>query len=423
MDEILKVNDVTFIFSPFKDLETASLGIFLKIGSRIEKNNLKGIAHFLEHILFKGSKKYSYRQIKREIEGRGGSLNGFTSQEITGYYAHFLNKNLKPALDILIDMVFNPLIKVDDVEKERKVILEEIKMYNDLPSSRVQVLLDKLLWKNHPLGIEVIGDFPTVNNIKREDLLNFKEDYYIPSNMIISCSGDFSKSDLVDLLNKKIEKRQIKKTKPVKSEPPSCRGIHINIERKKLEQSYLCSGFRSFSYRSKERFIGELVNIILGANMSSRLFEEIREKKALCYDISTEARKYEDSGAFIIQLGLDKSNIVLAFEAILKELKKIKENKVSFKELERAKDFFIGQISMGLERPQGRMFYCAESYLTTDKVYTLKEIKEKIKNIETFHIRDFSRQIFKFQNICVACVGDIREGEEEKIKIITDKYC
>ncbi len=170
MYELINIKATTLLFSPFKDRQTASLGIFLKIGSRFEKQKVKGIAHFLEHMLFKGTKNYNRRQIKQEIEGRGGLLNAFTSPEITAYYAYFLNKNLDFSLDILLDMVFNPLLEKNDIDKERGVILEEIKMYNDLPASRAMMLLEQLLWPGHPLGQEVIGYAPTVKRISRSQL-------------------------------------------------------------------------------------------------------------------------------------------------------------------------------------------------------------------------------------------------------------
>lgn len=419
MHEIINVNGVSLIFSPFEDVETASLGIFVKIGSRYETKLQKGIAHFLEHILFKGSKAYSYRQIKREIEGRGGSLNGFTSQELSGYYAIFLSKNLKPTLDILLDMVFNPRFIKEEIEKERNVILEEIKMYNDLPASRAVTLLDKLLWNGHPLGEEVIGNPATVKRLKRSDLVNFKNNYYQPHNMVISCSGNFSKENLVKLLREKIRIGSLKVKFKI-TPPLPLRGLYIKEEKRQIEQCHLCLGFRSVSYTSKERFIAELMSVILGANMSSRLFEEVREKKALCYDISTEARKYKDSGAFVIHLGLDKSKITTALGSIFKELKKIKKKDVSFKELSRAKDFYLGQIAMGIERPQGRMFYLAESYLTLGKIYTFSDVKREIEGISPSKIRNFAKKIFNFRNSCISCVGN-EEGVGTRLKEVVEK--
>ncbi len=415
MHEIININGVDFIFSPLRNIETASLGVFLRAGSRIEEKSLKGVAHFLEHMVFKGSRNYSHRQIKREIEGRGGSLNAFTSQEITAYYAHFLSKNLPQTIDILLDMVSNPLLKTFEVDKERNVILEEIKMYNDLPSSRAGVLLDSLLWKNHPLGEEIIGYTATVKKINRLELDNFRRKYYAPSNMVISFSGDYSKEKIIDLLVKKIKKAK-GKTKLRYYRPSLCRGLEIKCERKSLEQSHLCLGFRSIPYSSEKRLTAQLINIILGGNMSSRLFEELREKKSLCYDISTEVRKYRDSGSFSVHLGLDKSKLLTALKTVLRELDKMKEKKVSIKELSRAKDYFLGQAAMSLERPQGRMFYFAESLLTLGKIYNFSEIKEKVKSITPQEIKDFAGDIFRFKNMRISYVGNIEDKAERTIR-------
>jgi predicted Zn-dependent peptidase len=415
--EILNLEGLTFVFSPIKDIETASLGIFLKVGSRYEKKSQKGIAHFLEHLIFKGSKNYSYLQIKREIEGRGGYLNGFTSQESTGYYARFLNKNSKITLNILLDMVFWPLLKEKDIEKKRNVILEEIKMYNDLPSSRALSLLEKLLWPDHPLGEDIIGNFSTVKRINKKNLLDFKNTYYLPSNCIISFSGDFDKEKVIRWIRKRIEKSKLQvklKTYP----PRHLSGLRIKVEKKNLHQVHLCFGFRGVSYFDKNRFCVEILNVILGANMSSRLFEALREKRGLCYEISTEARKYKDSGAFIIHLGLDKEKIEEATKVIVKELKRIKEKPVSLKELIRAKDYFLGQLLQSLEKPEARSFYLAESLLTLGRIYTLEEIKKELEKINPLRLKKIAQNIFNLNNLCISCVGDIEEKIEDDLRKI-----
>ena len=415
MYQLTNINGTTFIFSPFKGLETASLGVFIKIGSRFEHKKSRGISHFLEHMVFKGSKDYSYREIKREIEGRGGVLNGFTSQETTAYYAHFLNKNLPATLDILLDMVFYPRLAQADITKERNVILEEIKMYNDLPSSRSASILDKLIWPDNSLGEEIIGDVSTVSGISRADISSFRGSYYKPSNLVVSFSGDYNYEKVLSLLKEKIKK--IPQEVNLKyAAPQLLRGTHIKIENKKIEQTHLCLGFRSVSYLSPQKFVVELISVILGANMSSRLFEEVREKRALCYEISTDVRKYKDSGAFVVHAGLNKDKIKIAMTSILKELEKTKETKVSDCELIRAKDYILGQIVMGLERPQGRMFYLAENYLSLGKIYSLEEIKEEIRKVTAEEIRKLSGEIFKFNNLCVSCVGDVDSKNEKIIK-------
>jgi len=419
MHEIIKVNQATFIFSPFKGVETASLGIFICNGARHEHQDIKGGAHFLEHLLFKGSKKYSCKNIKQEIEGRGGSLNGFTSQEATGYYAYFLKKNMLGALDILLDMVLNPLIKTADVEKERKVVLEEIKMYNDLPGPRAAMLLDRLLWPGHPLGEEIAGSFSSVVAITAKDLRRFKDDFYVAPQMIISAAGDISARTVKKILSASLPKAST--PQKVTNPPADLRGLYVYQERKALEQVHICISFRAPSYLSKDRLVSELINVILGANMSSRLFEEVREKRPLCYDISTEVKKYSDSGAFVVHIGLDKSKVDEALFTILKELKKISSRMVTADELSRAKDFFTGQVTMGLERPQGKMFYNAEMFLQLQKVEDFPHIKKELMAIDEKEVLKLARQIFTLDNMCVSCVGDVEDGLENKIREICKK--
>jgi predicted Zn-dependent peptidase len=416
MYDIFHIDGITFIYSCLKEIETASLGVFVRVGSRFEKKPLRGISHFLEHMLFKGSRKYSYKKIKQEIEGRGGVLNGYTSEEFSAYYAHFLNKNLENVLDILLSMVNEPLFKEEDIEKERRVILEEIKMYNDLPSSRAEAFLSKLLWPGHPLGEDIIGEFSTVKQITRKNLFDFQNSYYKPSNMIIAFSGNYPQNRISRLLEKyKYKESPLSAASSITS-PAELEGIHIKTEHKQLQQSYLCAGFRGISYLSKQRVTIELINVILGANMSSRLFEELREKRALCYDISSGTAKYKDSGSFVIKLGLDKNKIETALKAILKELNKFKNKKVPAKELSRAKDYLLGQTAMGLEQPQGRMFYLAQCYLTLGKIYSFAEIKEEVQSITSKDISDLAKSIFQFKNMCISCVGNFGPGQEQRIK-------
>ncbi len=423
MFEIKKLDNVTLIFSPSPQFATTSFGIFLRVGARFEERRVKGIAHFVEHMLFKGTKKYSYKDIKREIEGRGGSLNGFTSQEVSGFYAHFLSKNLKITVDILMDMVLNPCFKNEDIRKERNVILEEIKMYNDLPHYRALSLLDRIIWENHPLGEDVIGTFDSVKRIERDDLFCFKEKFYTPSNMVICCTGNFSPEKVTKLVKDKIKSLRVKKEfRPSIFPPSSPKGKKIIVETKPLDQTHLCVGFRAFSYRSRYRLILELIHVILGANMSSRLFEEIREKRGLCYDVSTEVKKFQDTGAFVIHVGLDKSQVVLALRCILQELKKIKRNLVFKKELDRAKDYFLGQFLMSLERPRSRLFYLADSYIALNRIYTFSQIKERIEKITREDILILAKRLFDFGHICVSCVGNVEKDLSTKLQEEIEKY-
>jgi predicted Zn-dependent peptidase len=415
MYKIINIGPLKLIHSPFFNFETASLGVFLKTGARFEKKQEKGIAHFLEHMLFKGTHRYSYKKIKREIEGRGGILNGFTSQEVTAYYAHFLKKNSLVTLDILLDMVLNPILSPQEVKKERGVILEEIKMYDDLPSSCAKTILDSLLWEGHPLGQDIIGTQKSVQNITRKDLKDFKNKFYTPANIVVSFCGDFPLKKIKNFIEKRIDKKEKRKS-IYQKKPTKLKGIKIKIEKKDTQQLQLCLGFRSIPYQSDKKIIQNLLHVLLGANMSSRLFESLREKKSLCYDISTEPKTFKDSGAFVIKLGLNKENLGIALAVIKKELIKIKSRPIGKTELTRAKDYFLGQFSMSLEQAQGRMFYSAQNYIKTTKIESLDEIIEQVRNVDCRKINDFAKELFDFKNLAVSVVGNAEQDLAKEIK-------
>jgi predicted Zn-dependent peptidase len=277
--------------------------------------------------------------------------------------------------------------------------------------------LDKLIWPKHSLGEEVIGNGETVSRINRNDLTEFLNNYYRASNMVIACSGNIDREQLLTLLAEKI-KKDVSLIKLNANAPRGLTGQAVITENKQLEQAHLCLGFRGIKYADPQRVAAELLNVVLGANMSSRLFEEIREKKALCYDVSTELRKFRDSGALVIHLGLDSQKIDLALKTIFGELKKIKEKNISSGELSRAKDYLLGQTTMALERPQGRMFCFAETLITLNRVLTLEEMKQEINAVTGEEIKKIAGDIFDFSKACVSCIGELPLDKEKTIRRI-----
>jgi len=392
---------------------SSSLGIWIKTGGRYESAENKGIAHFLEHLLFKGTKKYSCRQIKEEIEGKGGHLNGFTSEELTCYLVKLPSQYLNLALEILADMVLNPLLKDQDIEKERSVILEEIKMYKDQPQSYVYELLDALLWPNQALGEPVIGTFDSVNKIKREDLLKFKENYYQPQNMIISACGYLKHKDLIKKIKKifpSLRRQSINKFLPAQEKQTK---PQLKIFPKDTEQTHLALGFHGFSRIHPLRFALGLLHVILGANMSSRLFNEVREKKGLAYEIGTGLKYFQDTGAFIVHAGIDNQKINAAVDLILKELKKIKKELISQDEFRRAKEFYLGQLLLSLEDTLDHMLWIGESTATLDRVYSYKDILKEINRLSRQDIKNVAQYLFKEEKLNLALIGPLEDKSEE----------
>jgi len=405
-------NGLRIITHPMKRMQSAALGIWIKVGGRYETSEYKGIAHFLEHLTFKGSKKYSYRKIKESIEGVGGSLNGFTSEELTCYLVKLPNLHLGLALDVLSDMVINPLLQPEEIKKERTVIQEEIKMYKDLPQSYVYDLLDELLWPNQPLGMAITGTVESISRINKENLFLFKEKYYVPTNIIISAAGLLEHNKFTDMIRNifsSLKSTNVSAFLKVKEEQyrPQLKLLH-----KDTEQTHLTLGFHSFKRDHPLRYALGLLHVILGANMSSRLFNELREKKGLAYEIGTQVKYFQDTGAFIVHAGIDNRKVNESVELILKELEKAKDKLVSIDEFKRAKEFYLGQLALSLEETLDNMLWIGESTATLDEVYSLKDIVKKINKIKREDIREVAEYIFQEKSLNLALIGPLKDSEQ-----------
>jgi len=398
-----------------RERESVALGIWAKVGGRYEDDQIKGSAHYLEHILFKGSKKYSCNHIKEQIEGVGGTLNAFTSEELTCYYAKIPSKHIIRTFDILSDMVFHPLLAKKDVDKERGVILEEIKMYQDLPQFLVVDHLEKMLWPDHPLGKNLAGTQESVSNISFQNLRDFYKSHYTPRNIVVSACGNIYHKKFETLVQRKLTKGAKGKENCFLKAQDSQASPRVNFFRKKIEQMHLALGMIGLDSAHKDRYVLGLLNVILGGNMSSRLFNEVREKRGLAYSIGSSVKMLKDTGAFVIRAGVDNRKIVKAVDVILKELEKIKKNGVPQGEFNRAKDYFIGQTTLGLEDTMEHMIWIGESIISHNRFRTLKEVMEGVHKITPGDIRRIARQILNEAKYNLAIVGPITGTQEKEL--------
>jgi len=305
-------NGLTVVTCGMPARRSVSLGIWIKTGGRYETRANKGVSHFLEHMLFKGSSKYSCREIKESIEGQGGSLNGFTSEEVTCYLVKVPAAKMNAGLDILSDMVMRPSLPQQDFAREKAVILEELKMYKDLPQSYVHELLDELLWPGHPLGMGIIGFEDSLASLTRDDLRRYRDRHYLPANIIVSAAGALEHSEFCVRAGRALSQadkgsRDMSLYLPVKDNGGS--GPAFNLLRKDTEQTHIAMGFRAFPREHKFKYASALLHIILGANMSSRLFHEVREKRGLAYEIGTQLKRFHDTGAFVVHAGIDNAKV------------------------------------------------------------------------------------------------------------------
>ena len=406
-------NGLRIITCHMPKMQSAALGLWIKVGGRYESAKNKGVSHYLEHLAFKGSKSYSCREIKELIEGVGGSLNGFTSEELTCYLAKFPSRYLDLVLGILSDMTINPLLSTADIEKERTVILEEIKMYKDLPQSYVYELLDALLWPNHPLGETITGTSESVGQMKRKELLDFKERHYVSSNIVVSAAGLLEPSRFVSKVQKifsPLKEKDIKTFPPVRE---GHAGPKLEVFDKDTEQTHLAMGFRSLKREHPLRHALGLLHVILGGNMSSRLFNEVREKRGLAYEIGTQVKRFHDTGAFIVHAGIDNGKVNEAIGLILQELEKIKDKLVSSDEFRRAKDFYAGQLMLALEDTLDHMLWIGESTATLDKIYTLADIIREVGRVRREDVRSVAKDVLKEESLNLALIGPLKDKQEK----------
>lgn len=407
-------NGLTIVSCDMTERASLALGIWIRVGGRYEEQKIKGISHFIEHLLFKGSKSYSCREIKESIEGIGGSLNGFTSEELTCYLAKIPASHLEPCFKILADMVLNPLFDQEELTKEKTVILEEIKMYRDQPQSHVYELLDELMWPNQPLGFPIAGFPESVTSMSRSDLLGFKEGHYTASNMVVSAAGCLKNEKLVALCKKIFPKTKpvpINKFIPVVEKQASAQ---LKLLDKATEQTHMVLGFHSFKRDHPLKYALGLLNIILGGNMSSRLFNEVRELKGLAYEIGTGIKRFFDTGAFVVHAGIDNRKVIDALTVILNELRKIKEEQVSEDEFRRAKEFYLGQLKLGLEDTLEHMLWIGESTTALNKIYTPESIIKEVNKVKRSDLREVANEIFQDKSLNLSLIGPL-EGKQEAI--------
>lgn len=408
-------NGLSVIMAEMPNMESISIGVWIAAGGRYENMKKSGISHFLEHMVFKGTKSRSCKQLKEAIEGRGGSLNGFTGEEFTCYLAKVLAKHADIALDILCDMTLNPKLDKQDFLKERMVILEEIKMYMDMPSHHVHELLARLLWPKAPLGMPLAGTFDTVSALTQKDLDIYQKNLYNPKNIVIAIAGKPGLGGVIKSIGKYFNGRDTGTRSTY--EPLSLKQTSPSADFyfKKTEQTHIAMGLHGFSRFSKNKYSLDLLNIILGGNMSSRLFHEVREKSALAYEISSSVKHYNDTGALVISAGIDNKKVAEALKVIIHVMAVLKKRGCTKEEFGRAKEFYRGQILMLFEETMNHMLWLGEKFSCNDMEYKAADILASIDKIQLEDVQRVARDLFSPGNINLAQVGPASKAVEREI--------
>ena len=385
-------SDITILSDQFKS-KTLSLGLWLDVGSVSEKDNQVGIAHMLEHMAFKGTKSRNAYQIAREIEDIGGDINAYTGKERTAYYVRLLPENLDLGIDILSDILINSIFPRDEIERERGVIISEIGQSNDSPDDKVYENFVSTSFNGQSLGNSILGTEQTVNSFKQNDLVKFCDEFYNTSNLIIGVCGDFEKENFIQQVNEKFINFRL----GLKTKKPIYRWCSGNfIEERDLEQSNIIFGLEGLCSSDKERYALRALTIIYGYGMSSKLFQEIREKRGLCYSIYGFCSQYSSSGTFGFSSGCSPENLEQLLECSIRELIKLRGN-ISEDDLKRAKLQLKSGLLMSQESSMSRLEQNVSSILTFNKIMT---IDETIKNIEELNISKIENVLDKIlQNI------------------------
>ncbi len=391
-------------------------------GSRYEAQKRQGISHLIEHMLFKGTnKRKSTLEISQVIEGIGGEINASTSKETTHLYTKVPQEQFKVAFDVLADIILNSLMREEDLHKEKNVITEEIKKYQDIPEELVEILLDRIMWKNHPLGRPVFGNEKSVLSMQREDILSYINKFYRPNNLVISVAGNIKTAEVilqVEKYFKIMEKGEVKNYLPAKDNQ---KNTQIGIKFKKSNQTHLSFGFPGISRLDPDKYSADLLDIILGSGLSSRLFQEIRVKKSLAYDIHSFIQYFNDISSFNIYAGIDSSKLEETIGTILEELNKIKDNNLEEDELRKAKEMYKGALSLGLESTLNRAFWLGDRMLLYGRPSAFDEIKEKIEEVKVKDIQKMAQNIFTKDKINLSIVGPFKQKNKEEYDSLLQK--
>ncbi len=411
-------NGIRVVAVPMKERKSVAAGIWVHVGGRHEEERLSGVSHFLEHIVFKGTKSRTANQIKESIEGVGGSMNAFTSEEYTCFLAKIARKHFESVFDVLADMVLEASITETDLEKERTVIMEEVKMTQDQPSQLADELLSEIVWPKHSLGRPLAGTLKSVAGLSRADIVGYRDCYYQPNLITVVAAGDIDQQTLLRAAEKNFKKPKNNVAPMLDLFKTQQKNPGVRIMQKSTEQTHLSLALHAFPKDHPDEYVLDILNVVLGGNMSSRLFNEVREERGLAYDVGSFVRRYHETGAFVVSAGVDNLKAREAVHVILKELEKISRELVPAQELRRAKDFYLGQLDLGLENSMNQMLWAGENIVTLNKHRTPEEVTEHIEKVSDEDLRRVAQTLFKTNSLNLAMVGPI-ESEKEFADVLS----
>ena len=399
-------NGLIVLSEEMPHIRSISIGIWIKSGSRDEAPEFNGISHFTEHMVFKGTTSRSAQQIAREVDSIGGNMDAFTGKETICFNIKVLDEHLPIAIDILSDIVLNPVFNPKDIVREKGVILEEIKMDEDNPDYLVHELFTQNFWKDHPLGKPILGTKETVRSFKQENLFEFYRQRFAPNNIIISAAGNLHHAKFVELIQQRFA--GLKAVPNGFHQPtPAVTPRIITRNKKALEQVQLCIGVPSHPISHQKRYVSYVLNTVLGGGMSSRLFQKIREEQGLAYSIYSDLNPYRDTGCMAVYAGTSLEATPSVVEQVLAEFRELKSRPLPEEELRRAKDQLKGSLMLSLESSISRMSNLARQEMYFERFFSLDETIEQIESVTAEELSEMSNQLFQTDKIAVTVLGNL----------------
>jgi len=396
---------VTIATAEMPHMSSVALGIWVGVGGRYESAPLCGASHFIEHMLFKGTRRRSARDISQDVEGIGGYLNAFTTEESTCFYAKAAHDQVERVWDVLADMFLNSTFDAVELEKERNVIKEELAMYLDQPHHQVQELLNETIWPDQPLGRPLTGTDKTLDSLTRAELVKYKDRNYVSKSTLITLAGKIEHREAVKMISRFATKFK-KGSRPNYSvADPAQNAPRLRHHQKKTEQTQLALGIRTCSRHDERRFALRLLNVMLGENMSSRLFQVVREDNGLAYSICSSLTFFEDVGTLNISAGVETEKIEKALKLVVGELALFSQQLPSKAELRRARDYVFGQLDLNLENTENQMTWLGEQYLGYGKIISPQEVKSRVAEVTPSQIRSAARDFFHPERLSLAVVS------------------
>ena len=400
-------NGIPLVVEQISNVRSVALGVWVKVGSRYEPEETNGISHFLEHMFFKGTRRRSSRDIAVEIDSVGGDLNAYTSRETTTFYVKVLDEHIGRGIDLLSDLFLHSTFPEEEMEKEKRIIREELKMVEDTPDDFIHDLFYQTIWGDESIGQSILGRRETIKSFQRDDLLSHIRKYYGTKDTIIACAGNFNPDQLIATLNETLGGLR-RGSEPKKGRKPAF-NPGATVHSKDLSEAHICLGVEGIPVTSQDRYPLYVLNGILGAGVSSRLFQEIREKRGFAYSIYSFVASYVDTGLWAVYAGTAKKRVLEVIDLIMKEMTGLKDS-ITGTDLQRAKDQMKGNLILGLESTNGRMQNIARQEIYFGRYYSPSEIIREIDAVKLEEVRALAERMIQRNAMALTVLGPVEHS-------------